>query len=171
MPEAPLKIILTVPEGPHKVGAVVPVRVEVRNVSARPLWAVGVLDGSEAGYRHPVYKTSIKGPRPAPPDESEGCGNVAPLRLEDFRRLAPGEGFDPTDASAGPNFLPLLAFASFAPAHAGRYELGLTLSTESANPEDWLGMLGYPGEEAVVARLREVPRLRVESAAAVVEVG
>ncbi|HEV3468966.1 MAG TPA: hypothetical protein VG148_06565 [Pyrinomonadaceae bacterium] len=158
---------MTVPDGPHEVGAVVPVRVEVRNVSARPLWAVGVLDGSEAGYRHPVYTPSVEGPRPVPPQEADGCGNVAPLRIEDFRLLAPGEGFDPT---RGPNYLPLLAFANFAPAHPGRYELRLTLSTESDNAEDWLGMIGYPGEEAVVERLKEVPRLRAESAPVVVEV-
>lgn len=169
MPDSPLKVILTVPPGPHRVGTVVPVRVEVRNVSARPVWAVGVLDGSEAGYRHPVYKPSVKEPRPSPPPESEGCGNVAPLRLEDFRRLAPGEGFDPTDTAAGPNFLPLFALSNFTPAHAGRYELRLTLSTESGEAEDWLGMLGYPGEEAVVERLKGVPRVRVESDPAVVE--
>lgn len=170
MPAQQLEVVLTIPAGPHAAGAVVPVRAEVRNVSGRPLWVVGVLDGSEGGHRHPVYQPSIVGPRPAAPPESEGCGNVAPLRLEDFRRLAPGEGFDPTDARAGANFLPLLAFAHFTPARAGRYELRLTLSTASANVEDWLGMLGYPGEAEVVARLKEVPRLSVESNTAVVEV-
>jgi hypothetical protein len=168
--DSPLEVILTVPDGPHKAGAALPVRVEVRNTSGSALWVVGVLDGSEAGYRYPHYRPAIQAPQPAPPPESDGCGNVAPLRLQDFRRLAPGEGFDPTDGRDGAAYQPLFAFANFTPAHPGRYELRLTLSTASEKAEDWLGMLGYPGEEEVLARLKDVPRLRVESNVAVIEV-
>ena len=57
--------------------------------SEGPIWIVGVLDGSEAAYRFPHYKPSITRPRPVAQPEADGCGNVVPLRLEDFRQLAP----------------------------------------------------------------------------------
>lgn len=170
MPDLPLAVILTVPDEPQRLGTVVPVRVEVRNISSGDLWIVGVLDGSEVGFRFPHYLPSISAPQPLPPLETEACGNVAPLRLPDFRGLAPGESFDPTAARDGAAYLPLYAFANFSPPFAGRFELRLTLSTEREKPEDWLGMLGYPGEEEVLERLKAVPRVRVESKVAVINV-
>jgi hypothetical protein len=170
MSGSPLAINLTIPNGPHPVGAIVPIHVEVRNISSAELWIVGVLDGSEMGFRFPHYLPTVISPQPLPPLESEGCGNVAPLRLQDFRRLAPGESFDPTVAESGAGYLPIYAFANFSPTFAGHFELRLTLSTESEKPEDWLGMLGYPGEEEVLERLKAVPRVRVESNVAVIHV-
>lgn len=161
MPDALLTVKLT-SSGTPKIGEPLLVGVEVRNVSAAPLWMVGVLDGSEAGVRYPHYQPTIQGPVPWSSEPLE-CGNVAPLRLSDFRHLMPGEGFDPTDPAGGAAFMPLIAFLNFRPQHSGVYELGLVLSTESTKAEEWLGMPGYPGEEEVLARLSQIPRLRIES--------
>ena len=169
MPDSPIDVILSVAQQPAKVGTVCPVRVLVKNTSAVPIWIVGVLDGSEGAHRFPHYKPSITTPEPVAPAEADDCGNVAPLRLEDFRRLAPGESFDPTEALNGAAYLPIQAFANFIPNVAGRYEIRLQLSTESEKPEKWLGMLGYPGEAEVIERLKTVPRVRVESNTLIVE--
>jgi hypothetical protein len=166
-----LTVSVIAPEGTQKVGARVPIRVEVRNVSAAPVWVVGVLGGSEEGQRFPHYRPEIEGPPPATPPEFEGCGNVPPLRMQEFRRLLPGESFDPTDASGGASYLPLASFNNFVPGRAGRYRARLVLDMRSDNAEEWLGMLGYPGEAEVLERLRQVPRLRVESNVATIEVG
>jgi hypothetical protein len=166
---SPIELTLSAPKGPARIGIVFPVHVEVKNISAGPIWIVGVLDGSEAAYRFPHYKPSITRPRPIAPAEVDGCGNVAPLRLEDFRQLAAGERFDPTEARGGAAYLPLLGLANFIPTDAGRYEIRLHLSTESAEPEEWLGMLGYPGEAQVIERLKAVPRMRVESNTLILE--
>ena len=88
---------------------------------------------------------------------------MLPLRLEDFRQLAPGERFDPTAARGGAAYLPLPGFANFTPTDVGRYEIRLQLSTESEKPDVWLGMLGYPGEAQVIEGLKAVPRVRLES--------
>lgn len=171
MPDSPLAITLTVPPGPQAVGAFVPVTVAVRNASDRPVWVVGVLDGSEAGFRCPRYTPEIVGPRPLPPVEGmPWCGMVAPLRPVDFRELRPGESFDPTTAAGFEAYFPLVAFNNFYPPYPGRYELRLTLSTESAREEDWLGLTDYPQKQAARALLAKVPRLTVPSNTAVVEV-
>ena len=171
MSDFPLVVALTVPTKPQIVGAPVPISIEVRNVSAHPLWMVGVLDGSEMGFRFPHYLPHITGPKPLPPPEGlPWCGNVAPLRLQDFHRLLPGEGFDPTAPQHDASYLPLVTFANFCPSSPGCYELRLTLSTESQQNDDWLGILEYPGKTKVLERLAQVPRLRIESNVAMVEV-
>ena len=170
MPETTLALVLSVPSEPQKPGAVVPVKIEVRNVSQNSLWVVGVLDGSEQGYRFPHYRPSIKSTPEMPAPEFEACGNLAPLRLQDFRELAPNEAFDPTASHGGAAYQPIYTFLNFAPPAKGRYQLQLKLSTASEKPEDWLGMLGYPGESDVLKRLKDVPRLEVESNIATIEV-
>lgn len=169
MSDSPLELTLSVAQHPAKVGTVLPVHVALKNTSAAPIWIVGVLDGSEGSHRYPHYKPTITTPQPVAPAEADDCGNVAPLRLVDFRQLAAGESFDPTEALNGAAYLPIQAFVRFTPGIAGRYEIRLQLSTEGEKSEKWLGMLGYPGEEQVIERLKTVPRVRVESNTLIVE--
>lgn len=163
MSKAPISVVLTVPSDPQKVGVVVPVKIEVRNVSPDPFWMVGVLDGSEQGYRFPQYRPSITSEQPVPPPEMEACGNLAPLRLQDFTHLDPNESFDPTVSDSGAAYLPIYTFANFVAPAPGSYQFQLKLSTRSDKEEDWLGMRGYPGEAEVLVRLKDVPRVEVES--------
>lgn len=89
---------------------------------------------------------------------------VGPLRTADFRRLAPGEAFDPTRRDAGAAYLPLATFATFAPAEPGRYCYALTLSTESRDPEGWLGRFNQDAErDAVLELIARVPRITLTS--------
>lgn len=165
------EVWLHVPETSPSVGHALSVQVEVRNVSDQPLWIVGVLEGSEAGFRYPHYLPTIAGPAPVPdPEGLPHFGNVAPLRPDDFHRLAPGERFDPTRSVHGAHYHPLHAFAPFRPPAPGRYTLQLTLSTESHDPTEWLGIVETPDKAAVLARLADVPRLRVASNEVVVRV-
>lgn len=162
MPENPLSIHLTVPREPQPVGAPVEVSIAVRNISAQPLWIIGVLEGSELGLRYPHYQPQITGPQPLPAVEIE-YDMLAPLRLQDFRRLEAAESFDPTVPEHGEAYLPLYTFAHFRPPAPGRYELRLTLSTASTVTEQWMGGWELPGKEQAQERLSLVPRLRVDS--------
>lgn len=171
MTDVPLAVVLHVPATPQHTGALVPIRVEVHNQSTDLVWIIGVLDGSEAGFRYPHYTPTIEGPAPLPtPEGMPHFGNVAPLRLDDFHRLAPGASFDPTEPIHGAHYYPLRLFQSFRPSQPGRYTVQLTLSTESQDAAEWLGIMETPDKDAILARLAEVPRLRVESNAVVVTV-
>ena len=159
----PIEVVLGAPRGAWRVGETVTVEVAVKNVSPHVIWMVGVVDGSEWGYRYPHYRPSIVAGHPVPAVEHEACGNVAPLQLADFVRLEPGESFDPTVPRGAAAFVTLATFAGFTPSSPGDYDSRLTISTRGDRDEDWLGMTGYPGEEAVKRRLHEVPRLEVQS--------
>lgn len=169
--DAPIDVVLHVPDEPQPRGRAVPVRIEVRNTSDEPVWIIGVLEGSEAGFRYPHYTPAIEGPEPIPePEQLPHFGNMAPLLLDDFHRLEPGASFDPTRSIHGAHYHPIHAFHPFRPSAPGRYTVQLTLSTESQDPAEWLGVIETPDKAAILDRLAEVPRLRVASAPVTVEV-
>jgi hypothetical protein len=166
-----LGLLLGGPEGPQPVGRAVGVEVEVRNLGTEEVWIVGVVSGSEERVRYPHYLPSVTRDlevvaKPPPPEDPL----VGPLRVADFRRLAPGEGFDPTRRD-GAAYLPLSTFTSFRPTEPGVYRYTLTLSTESQEPEEWLGRFGQEAErEAVLDLVTLIPRLTIKSDPLVVEV-
>jgi len=158
MPDSPLAVILTSPATPCRVGEPVAISVEVRNVSGRPLRMVGVLDGSEAGFRFPKYRPEITGPAAgAEADTVFWCGTVAPLHLRDMRLLMPGKGFDPCLAADGAAFLPLAAFLNFRPTTPGSCRFRLTVDT-SGTEEEWFGRRNVPDGNEIRRLLGEVPR-------------
>jgi hypothetical protein len=165
MTDAPIEVRLRVPEGEQPVGSCPAVSVEVRNRSDRPIWFVGVLDGSETRTRYPHYLPRISRNGVVvyiPPTAEDPL--VSPLRVADFRLLQPGEVFDPTRSEGGAAWLPLSTFATFCPSAPGQYELELVVSTESRTPEEWLGRFNQAAEaEAVQAKVELVPRLTVHS--------
>lgn len=148
------------------VGSTIPIAVKLRNLSKHPVWIVGVLDGSEAGIRYPQFLPQVSvGEKIFPSSIAAECGMVAPLHLRDFRMLSAGESFDPTLPVAGASYLTIDTFMRFRPPFPGRFEFSLTFSSESPDLDAWLGVLEYPGHEAVRARLLEVPRMRLTATA------
>jgi hypothetical protein len=162
--EPAVVLVLRAPAGPQPLGQPVPINIEVRNASRGEVWMVGVIDGSEEGVRYPRYRPSVTRDdavvaAPPPPEDPL----VGPLRRADFRHLDPGEAFDPTRGE-GAAYLPLSTFASFRPAQPGAYRYELTLSTESEQPEEWLGRFGQETERGAVLELvARVPRVTLTS--------
>jgi hypothetical protein len=167
-----LAVMLQSPEEEQGVGMPIPIEIEVRNLSQQSVWIVGVVDGSEDAIRYPHYlpRISMAGQvvaEPPPPEDPL----VGPLRLADFRLLAPGEAFDPTNPHPGAKFLPISTFSNFRSAVPGRFEFSLVLSTQSQYPEQWLGSFGQDAERsAVLERIAQVPRLTIRSNVLKVEV-
>jgi hypothetical protein len=166
-----LTLTLRGPDRPLLLGGPVPIQIEVKNVSSGSIWMVGVVDGSETGTRFPHYLPEIRltgrvvAKPPAPEDPL-----VSPLRLADFYLLEPGTSFNPT-AKPGATYLPVSTFANFRPSVPGRYEFHLVLSTESKNPDQWLGKFGQDVERsAVLDRLQLIPKLTITSNLLVVDV-
>jgi hypothetical protein len=162
---AAVVLALHVADGPQPLGEPVRIVVEIRNANASDVWMVGVLDGSEEGVRYPHYRPSVtlEGVVLAAPPRPEDP-LVAPLRVADFRRLDPGEAFDPTRSEEGAAYLPLSTFATFRPPQPAIYRYALTLSTESDHPDEWLGRFGQDEARADVLDLvAHVPRVTVVS--------
>ncbi len=159
---AVLTLRLTTEPGRQPIGEPARIAVQLGNATTEDLWVVGVLDGSEEGARYPHYRPAVLHDEvvvaAAPPPEDPLVG---PLRAADFHRLAPGETFDPIGSGTAGQ---LFTFTSFRPAEPGVYRFTLTLSTESQQPEDWLGRFGQDAERAAVLELLpRVPRLTVTS--------
>ncbi|MGW7047300.1 hypothetical protein ACWGDT_32410 [Streptomyces avermitilis] len=167
-----LDLILYGPKEPQPLGGPAPVRAEVRNSGEGAVWIAGVLDGSEDGIRFPHYLPAVTLAdggrtlaRPGPAEDPL----VGPLRAAQLLRLAPGESFDPT---AGAGCLPLTTFAAFAPEAPGRYRYTLTLSTEAARPDEWLGGFGLPSgaeREELLDLVARVPRITVSATPLILE--
>jgi len=164
--------MLRSPVEEQSVGMPIPIKIEVRNLSQQSVWVVGVVDGSEDAIRYPHYLPQIVVAgqvvaEPPPPEDPL----VGPLRLVDFRLLAPCEAFDPTNPHPGATFLPISTFSNFRPAVPGRYEFSLILSTQSQYPEQWLGSFGQDAQRsAVLERIAQVPRFTIRSNVLEVEV-
>lgn len=160
-----IALTLEAPASVVKVGAPVNFRVNVKNVSNRPVWFVGVVDGSETGIRYPHYRPRVlRGDMPvaAPPAPEDPL--VSPLRPADFVLLEPGQSFDPTASTHGAAFMLLSTFSNFRPDVAGDYRFELTLSTDSPSDEAWLGRFNQSAErERVLQRVAEIPRLTVSA--------
>lgn len=168
-----IEVILRGPEGIHPRGRPVPLQIEVRNAGDADAWMIGVLDGSENGIRYPHYLPTVRraGVTVARPGAAEDP-LVGPLRVADFRRLAPGASFDPTRSEQGARYLPLSTFATWACPEAAAYEYVLSLSTASEVPEQWLGRFGQ-GEnlKEILDLLERVPRVPVTSNTLTVRAG
>jgi hypothetical protein len=147
-------------------GAQAFVTVEVVNVGKEPLWVVGVVDGSETGARYPRWTPVVEGTAPVIGPEVPDF--TSPLTPADFRRLAPGERFDPTVAVEGARFFPIATFDTMAET-PGRYAIALELDTNSPSNGEWMGTLPdrRPVAERDAARVREllllIPRVRIRS--------
>jgi hypothetical protein len=172
---APVSILLTARSGRIRIGAPAAIRIEVQNLSHSPIWLVGVVDGSEAGVRFPKWVPHVSGPKGVLA-AAESPDFTSPLRPVDFRRLAPGEHFDPTARTGGAAYFPIAAFERITEA-AGEYSVALQLDTDAPSPAAWMGTLPdrrpQAGAEAdeIARRIREVPRLQVQSNMLLIRVG
>ena len=145
--------------GPHRVGVPVMVRVVVINVGTAPLWirVCSTALRPPPGAVLPAYRPADGEIVAAPPQPEDPL--VGPLRPEDFRRLEPGQWFDPTDRSGGPAYLPLSTFDSFRPDRPGTYRYTLILDTTGPE-EQWMGRFGQePFRAGVLPLLALVPKV------------
>ena len=101
---------------------------------------------------------------------------TSPLLPTDFRKLEPGEAFDPTvGTDDGAAYFPLSLFGRICEA-TGRYSVSLTLNTDAPREECWLGTLPDRRPDAAEDRaaaqrlLRQVPRLQIRSNTLVITV-
>lgn len=163
-PRASLEIRLTAPPVVERHDPR-PIAVRVTNVAGEPVWLVGVLDGSESAARYPRWLPIVAG---GPWRPAERPDFTSPLGVADFRRLGPGESFDPTEPVGGARYFPIAAFGAISE-EAATYEVALELDTTAADEAAWRGSLPVPRPippdqtERVRTLLQQVPRVRLRS--------
>jgi hypothetical protein len=166
--QQPIQIDLASPAGSRKrLDDPLQLVVTITNVSAAPVWMIGVLPGSE-GLRYPKYTAEIEGPAGrAPAQFPEALDYVPAPRVEQFVKLDPGESFDPQ----GKGFVPVQQFAWFRPTQPGTYRFRLGLDTTASDLRDWLGHTSVTEPGRVAAMIQQVPRVKVWSNTLVITFG
>ena len=133
--------------------------VRITNISAGPVWVVGVVPGSE-GLRYPQYIIEIEGPEGVEQIRlPEDLDYVRGLRAEDFVRLAPGQSFDPQ----GKDFIPIQQLAWFKPTQPGRYQFRLRFDATEPDPRQWMGHTPVSDPGSIERLIQRVPPVRVWS--------
>ncbi len=138
------------PRKEYAAGESIEITTRIKNISDRPLWLVGVLDGSEMALRYPLYVPEISDNYKVPILPRDGM--VQAIREKDFVLVEPGMSFDPEMKIDNFGFYRIWAFSSFKPQSPGEYKIKLKYSTDSDQPRKWLG-------HGMVQRTFRTPRL------------
>lgn len=156
------------PRKEYAVGESIGITTRIRNISDRPLWLVGVLDGSEMALRYPLYIPEISDNYKVPILPRDAM--VQAIREKDFVLVEPGMSFDPEMKIDNFGFYRIWAFSSFKPKSAGEYKIKLKFSTDSDQPRKWLGRGMVQNQDRVLKLIGDVPKLIVESNELVIKV-
>ena len=147
-----------------EVGKVPRLVVTLTNQTDADIYLVGSLDASDSKWRYPHCTFEVSGPPRNPPPEYGRCGNMNSLRVEDFVKVPPGGGFDPTRGVWGsgwltPDHKPAAGFSV-----PGVYRVRFVYSAKCDDIGQWNGFLNSAtvGDE-VAARFGREPKVEVRS--------
>jgi hypothetical protein len=140
--------------------------VEITNLTGEDVYLVGSLDASDCKWRYPYCYFEVIGPDGKSTVQGIGrCGNMNPLREEDFIKVQRGGKFDPYQQGYGSFSAYQLSPRSFPV--AGKYRIRFVYSTESGQIMDWLGDDVAVGEQRATKRFgglfKQVPKAKVTS--------
>jgi hypothetical protein len=145
-------------------------RVNITNRTTDEVLAVGCLDGSHHGWRWPVVRITLRDSSGQIVSDKPGarCGNMDPLKSNDFVRLKPGQSFGPFrrayDSFDG-------SFELSAPKTPGKYELTFTYDTRLETPSKSQRLHGDATPTAkLLAMVERVPKGEFTSNVLAIEV-
>jgi len=124
----------------YKFGQTPEIEVSIVNDTQEDLVLIGSLDGSEETWRKPYCYFEIQKPFDFKIPSFSRCGNVNPLRIEDFVKVKKGEIFDPYMSLDGFGF-----FNSHSISRKdvfrkrGKYKITFHYSSKSKDIKDYLG--------------------------------
>jgi len=150
-------------EGGAKLGQNTFFKVRIRNISIREVDVVPSLDGSDVGWRYPLFTARLWGPDGKPILVDVGrCGNCNGLSKANVVALKPDEEFDPL---AGESFLGHTYLTDWTPKQVGKHRLVLTVDYSATDPAEWNGSEERIGADPKKVRdvLARVPLERMES--------
>ena len=131
---------LTTEQEEYLVGEVPKLTVAIINKSAKDVYLIGSLDASEEKWRSPFCYFTMEKPVVDSLPTLPRCGNMNPLRKEDFVLVESGESFNPFVAIDGHGFFSSDKVSNpWNFRNAGRYKITFHYSTISTNIKDYLG--------------------------------
>ena len=135
-----LKCVLSSDKTIYKIGDLPKLKVKILNETCEDIYLIGSLDGSDLKWRMPYCYFEIIKPKPDTIRYSR-CGNMDPLRVEDFRKIRTGEKFDPYDDTW---FFPdhtIRQTETFK--NSGSYKIQFHYATNSDSLMKFMGNFGY----------------------------
>lgn len=152
----------------YKLGETPELEVEIKNVSNTEVYFIGALDGSEFKDRMPYCYFTVEKPKIDTVDMWGICGNINPLRPEDFVLTKPNESFNPyVDVDYGPiQSSKIRDQENFK--NKGKYKIQFHYSTKSDSVESFLGgVIGIEKDTTEIDTLRvlfeRVPKIELSS--------
>ncbi len=142
------------------------VTVAITNQTNAEIYLVGSLDASDCKWRHPHCYFEVTGPDGK--SAVQGilrCGNMNPLRGEDFVKVAPGATFNPYRSIDDHGFFSAHQLDPHTFRTAGEYRIRFVYSTQSDTITEWAGdgRAAVAANEKLVGMFRQVPKVEVRS--------
>jgi hypothetical protein len=147
-------------------GEIPRVEVSITNRSGKDVYLVGSLDGSDVGWRFPKCGFDLLDTEGKPIPQTKPmlrCGNMNPLKAEDFVKVPAGKTFSPT----GSGFFGSWQLYRFQELPPGVYVLRFYYQTSTKGIDDYFGderMFGQKVEKPELLRFFEaVPLVDIKS--------
>ncbi len=151
-----LKCVLSFDKPIYKIGEIPKLKVEIVNETCDDIYLIGSLDGSDIKWRMPYCYFTIIKPKIDTIFQSR-CGNMNPLRINDFRQIKAGEKFDPYENIDDYGFFP--DHATTQPEtfkNPGSYKIQFHYTTKSDNIRDFIGKFGQLGNRSDSAAIKSL---------------
>ena len=161
--------ILTSDQTTYRWGEMPEVEVKIYNNTKEAVYFIGSLDGSDLKWRHPHCYFEIEKPTNDKPQAYGRCGNMNPLRAEDFVKVEPGKSFDPYTSVDHYGFFSAYNISDERQFRVpGRYKITFYYSTFSTKLEDYAG---YGSEVPdLQTLLNQVPKVKLQSNTLVIDI-
>jgi hypothetical protein len=138
------------------------------NKSNKQFYLIGALEGSDEKVRMPYCFFDITKPKPDTIRSRKRCGNINPLRLEEFISVKPNESFNPFDRIDNYSFWgDDKATNPESYRNPGIYKIQLHYSTIPKNIRNFMGNMGYWDRNVDSVKIKslfnEVPKIDIVS--------
>ncbi len=167
-----LPCTLDVENASIRLGEAPTIHVSITNTTDETIYLVGSTDGSGMNRRYPICDVTITGPDGEDVNRPIAmCGNMNPIRPEDFVRIGPGATFDPYRTIDDHGFFANIKLRPENFDKVGTYILQFTYATDSDVADEWSPAPEMNGRGYGLNLLLKVPRVRVQSETVKVVVG
>lgn len=133
------RCILSCDKEVYKIGELPKLTVKIYNDTKEDIHFIGSLDGSDVKWRYPYCYYTMERPK-ADKAKLGRCGNMNPLRMEDFKLVKSGQDFDPYERTSDYGFFSdYITTSKETFKSPGIYKLKFHYSTNSLDIQEFMG--------------------------------